>query len=747
MKHESGLGDLKLWQKQTLIVTFLSLPIIALLSLAVREKNSGIELARNEANGIVYLSTLRMLMEQTTQFVSTGDRNAAERVENTLRKLGSLDQELGAALQTTSKLRALNTQWQQVRSNDANAAGYPAFLAGIRDLNRQVADTSGLFADPNLDAVYTLETIALELPRQQDFIAQATLLGTQALTRKELLLADKVKLLSLTAEIQTIGETAQAKLEKALGYNSSGAVKPLTTKLQENSVTVQAWLDLLNQKILAPQTLEANATSDLQAFAAAGNAALSAGFGFSDAATQTLAELVKARSVSLTWNRNAFLLGGLLVALFVGLALLTLARGVARQLSSLTRLVAEIHAGNANARAEVLTSDELGTLAKAFNEMLDANQGLVQTRAERDEIQRSIMKLLDEVSGVAQGDLSREAEVTEGMTGAIADAFNYMIAQLRQIIGKVQTVAHEVNISANATQHNTQQLAEEAKQRAEQLVQAARAVDAMAFSMRNASETAEASKFVAQQTLETAKRGSAILQQTIKGVSQVRGQVQESSQCLKQLSDTSHEIGEVVLVIGEIARRTSVLALHASIQAAGAGEAGRGFAVVVREVEHLAARLTEAAKLISDLVNQTRLDTQTAVTVMEESSRGVHTGTGLIYEAGNVLGEIEQVMVQLSGLTQSISRAMEQQTKESAAVSARMLQLSEATRQTATGISRSAMTATQLAALADELNGSVATFRLAAQRRATGRLTRPTGSTLRPLTVETWGSGQYFTQT
>lgn len=745
MKRESSLGDLKLWQKQALIVTLLSLPIVVLLYLAVRDKNSGIEFARNEASGIVYLSTLRVLMEHTTQLVSTGNSHAAEQVTETLRKLEGLDQEFGARLQTTAKLRALTAQWQQVRSNAAKAATYPAFLANIRALNRQVADSAGLLVDPNLDAVYLLETVAKELPQQQDFIAQATLLGTQALTRKELPLADKIKLLSLIAEIQTLGETAKLNLDMALGYNSTGDIKLLATKLQENNAPVQAWLDLLSQKILTPLTLEASTTGDAQAFAAAGNAALTASFGFWDAATQTLAELIKARSARLTWNRNVFLLGGLLVALLVGLALFTLARGVARQLNSLTHLVAEINAGNSSARAEVLTNDELGTLAKAFNEMLDANQGLVQTRAERDEIQRSIMKLLDEVSSVAQGDLSREAEVAEGLTGAIADAFNYMIAQLRHIIGKVQTVAREVNVSANATQHNTQQLAEEAIQRAEQLVQAAHAVDTIAFSIRNVFETAEASKMVAQQTLETAKRGSTILQQTIKGVSQVRGQVQESSQYLKQLDETSHEIGEMALIIGEIAKRSSVLALHASIQAAGAGEAGRGFAVVVREVDHLAARLTEAANLISELVNRTKLKTQTAITAMEESSRGVHEGTGLIYEAGNALSEIEQVMAQLAGLTQSISRATEQQTKESAAASSMMLQLSEATRQTATGISRSATTATQLATLADELNGSVAAFQLG-QRRMTGRLSRPTGGSTRLLGVEAWGSGQYFTQ-
>ncbi|MBI1761790.1 MAG: HAMP domain-containing protein [Acidobacteria bacterium] len=746
MKRESSIGNLKLWQKQALIVTLLSLSVVALLSLTIREKNGGIEFARNEVNGVVYLRTLRTLLDHSAQFIGAGNNSKAERIDDTLLQLENLDRQWGAELKTSDQLRALTAQWQGMKSKGAAAALNAAFLASIRALMMQVTDTSGLFVDPDLDAVYTMETVALELPRQQDFIAQAMWLGTRALTNKQLPLADRVKLLGLSAEIQTVTETAKSNVEKAVGYNTSGVVKALEPKLQENLAAVQTLLEWLNQKILAPASLETSTNNEAQEFVTVSNTALNTSFNCWDGATQTLADLIGARSASLAWNRNAFLLGGVLMALVVGMTLFMLARKVGRQLKTLTKLVDEINAGNTEARAEVLAKDELGLLAQAFNEMLDANQGLVQTRGERDEIQRSIMKLLDEVSGVARGDLSREAEVTDGMTGAIADAFNYMIEQLRHIIGKVQTVAREVNVTASATQRNTQHLAEEAKQRAEQLVSAAHEIDAMAFSIRNVAETAEASKLVAQKTLETAKRGSKILQGTIKGVSQVRDQVLESSQHLKQLSATSREIGEVVQVIEEIAKRTSVLALHASIQAASAGEAGRGFAVVVREVEHLALRSTEAAKLIGELVNRTRQNAQTAASAMEESSRGVHEGTTMICEAGDALVEIEQVMAQLTDLIQSISRTTEVQTKESAAVSSAMLQLSEATRQTATGISRSATTATQLAALADDLNGSVASFKLAAHERSTGRLGRLTGSSLRPISVEEWGSGQYFTQ-
>ena len=749
MKQTFGLGKIKLWQKLAAVVVLLSVPIAVLLYLNVRDKQVSIEFARVEADGVRYLRALRELTEQVAQFSGPSDNEAVNQVESSLRKLEELDRQLGAPLKTTDKLRALTDQWRVVKSKDAAEPEYATFLAGLRDLIMQATDVSGLFVDPDLDAVYVMETVALELPRQQDTLAQAVALGRRALLRKELPLADKVKLLRLTAETQAALDTAKNNIEKASGYNAGGTVQPLAARVKENTAATQAFLELLNQQVLTPAKPEA----DPKLLSEAGAQALSTSFKFWDDASTTLDNLIRVRRDNLTWDKNTFVAVGFVMVLITGFVLLVIGHGFTQQLKALTTLVDQIGAGNKAARAAVLGEDELGTLAQAFNKMLDDNQGLLQTSAERDEIQRSIMKLLDEVSGVAAGDLSRQAEVTEGLTGAIADAFNYMMAQLREIIGKVQSVAREVNVSANTTQQNTQQLAEEANVRAEQLNHAAREVDAMAFSIRNVAETAEASKAVAQKTLETAQRGSRILQNTIQGVTQVREQVSESAARLRLVNEHSREIGEVVKIIEEIAKRTGVLALHASIQAASAGEAGRGFAVVVREVEHLAERSTEAAKLIGELVGRARFGAQSAMTAMEESTRGVNEGTSLICEAGDALGEIEQVLGQLAELIQSISHTTDVQTKDSAAVSHTMVQLSEATRQTATGIARSALTVTQLAALADDLNGSVASFKLAAHHppAKNGRTTRlsparfvPTSSHhTRDLSAEEWVSGDY----
>ncbi len=783
LKNLQLLQRLKIWQKLVLIAVFMGLPIPFLAGLYVTEKNKTIEFAQRELYGTEYLSPLHALSKEliqhralTNAFLRGETRllsqlnESAQAVERQLLTAEALDRKnsgltglgYGALLQTSDKLRTLRQQWEELKNQTQKGAAKEVFdahskiLADLRSLIVFAGDQSNLILDPDLDTYYLMDAVVIQIPRLTDEVGRLQGLGAGLAAEKKATAEELGQAASVFDQVQASLQNLESGLSKAYAANPS--LKEQHAGQAESANKEAAKFAAWASQQLPAGTAATPQTADVTQFLANGKQTIEALQRLNELALNDLSHLLQVRASKVARERNLALGLTVLGLLLTALAVTLIARGINRQTRAITQLIVQIDSGNFEERAPVLTADELGRAAQAFNTMLDNTRGLMQSRSERDEIQRSIMKLLDEVSGVARGDLSREAEVTDGMTGAIADAFNYMTEQLRNIIGKVQTVAREVNVSASATQHNTQQLAEDSKQRAEQLVNAARDIDAMAFSIRNVAETAEASKIVARKTLETAQRGSKILQHTVKGVSQVRDQVQASAQNVKQLGDTSREIGEVVQVLEEIAKRTNVLALHASIQAASAGEAGRGFAVVVREVEHLAARLTEAAKLIGELVKRTLLNAQTAVTAMEESSRGVQEGTGLICAAGDALLEIEQVLAQLAELVQSISRTTEQQTKESAAVSATMLQLSEATRQTATGISRSALTATQLAALADDLNGSVASFKLegklagklAAQEPGTGRLRRLNHGSLRPVSVpvsvEEWGSDQYFTR-
>jgi methyl-accepting chemotaxis protein len=413
-------------------------------------------------------------------------------------------------------------------------------------------------------------------------------------------------------------------------------------------------------------------------------------------------------------NRQLWQLAGIGLCL-IGLALAFLWY-LAGQLTQPIKVAATFANQLANGifaeKVPVTTQDELGQLLSSMNSMLENANSLVQTRDERDSMQRSIIKLLEQVSCAAEGDLTREADVADDVTGAIADSFNFMLAELRRIIGEVKQVAGEVSNSANHTQQATQHLAEDARARAEQIITASQEIDAVALSIRRVATTADTSKEVAHRSLASAKRGAATLQHTMAGMNQLRAQVQETAKRIKRLGEHSQEIGEIVQLIHDIAYRTSVLALNASIQAARAGEAGRGFATVAEDVERLAKRSSEATRRIAQLVKTTQLGAKEAIAAMEASTQGVVEGTQLIQEAGTALVEIESVSAQLAELVQGISAEAVQQRQESAEVSRRMVELSQATEQTARGIVRSAQAVKELAALTEELNESVGSFKL-----------------------------------
>jgi methyl-accepting chemotaxis protein len=411
----------------------------------------------------------------------------------------------------------------------------------------------------------------------------------------------------------------------------------------------------------------------------------------------------------LRWGIAAML--ALTSIVVVGVAL-WLSGGLTLQIRKIQWLFNEVGMGNFEARADVTSTDELGAVASSLNAMLDNTLALIQSREERDDIQASIARLLEEVSGVAEGDLTKEVEVTADVTGAIADSFNYMIEQLRKIIGRVQESTLEVSTSANQIHTTAAHLAKGTEAQAEQIVNTSTAIREMAASIHQVSENAVLSATVAQQALVNAKQGSDAVQNTMQGMNRIRDQVQETAKRIKRLGESSQEIGQIIQLIDDIADRTSILALNASIQAAMAGDAGRGFAVVAEEVERLAVRSTEATKKIATLVKAIQSETGEAVAAMEKGINEVVNGSKLTNQAGHALGEIESVSKRLADLIQSISLASKQQARGSEEVAKSMGQISHITQQTAAGTKQAAVSVNDLASLADDLRHSVSTFRL-----------------------------------
>lgn len=392
--------------------------------------------------------------------------------------------------------------------------------------------------------------------------------------------------------------------------------------------------------------------------------------------------------------------------------LILVMRQMFHQIDDITNTFNRIGQGDYQVRANVITHDELGLMATSLNGMLDNTLTLIQSQEERNSIQRAIQTLLDEVSDVAQGDLTVEAAVTPDMTGAIADAFNFMIVQLREIISNVQEATDHVTSAAGQIKSSTEQLSAGSEEQASQIGDKTAAIAEMTNSIQQVAENAILSATVAQQALGNAQTGAVAVQDTIMGMNRIRIQVQETAKRIKRLGERSQEITEIVQLIRGIAKRTSILALNASLEAAAAGEAGRGFAVVAEDVKRLAERSTNAIYQIEELVRAIQNETNEAVTAMEEGTREVVEGSKLADQAGQALAEIETVSVQLAELSQSISNASKQQVQGSEALAQSMTEIAQATRQTAAGTRDTAVSINDLALLANNLHNSVSQFKL-----------------------------------
>jgi methyl-accepting chemotaxis protein len=406
-----------------------------------------------------------------------------------------------------------------------------------------------------------------------------------------------------------------------------------------------------------------------------------------------------------------------LVAGGIGAVLALLAAAFAawpqrRQADEMRRVAAQAAGGNLAARTEILSRDELGLAAAGLNTLLERLSQRFQGETERDELQGAITRLLEEVSGVAQGDLTIEAEVTAEVTGALADSFNYMVAELREIIRNVQQATREVTSSARRLEVDARRAVETSGEQTTEISRASGDVEAMARTLGEVAESAQVADEVARDALANVRSGGAAVRQTIDGMNRIRSHVQETGRRIKRLGESSKEIGEIVKLISGIADRTSILALNAAIQAASAGEAGRGFAVVAEEVQRLSERSTEATRQISALVTSIQSETQETVVSMEESTREVVEGSRIADLAGQALTEINTVAERIAAIVQSITEAVARQADRSAKLSSTMEGIAGMTAQNADSTRQSAVAVLRMAELADALRASVSTFRL-----------------------------------
>lgn len=380
----------------------------------------------------------------------------------------------------------------------------------------------------------------------------------------------------------------------------------------------------------------------------------------------------------------------------------------------------DVYQGNLQAKATVFSQDELGRLAAGFNRMTrviltttqEAQRRAEETEQAKEDLQRQVIRLLDDVEGAARGDLTVQATVTADVLGAVADAFNLTIQSLREIVRQVKQAAEQVNKSSTDSELFARNQSSEALRMAEELAVTLNSVQMMTESIERVADSAREAEEVARSSSITALKGGNAVERTVSGIFQIRETVSETARKVKRLAEASQEISKIVLLISQIAERTNQLALNASIQAAKAGEAGRGFAVVADEVRQLADRSAKSLKEIEQIVLQIQSETGSVMTAMEEGIQEVIDVTNRAEQAKKALEDIIQVSNRIDTLVRSITADTVEQRENSRAV-AQVMQSVELTAQaTSQESQRVAGSLQNLVGIARSLLSSVERFRI-----------------------------------
>ena len=349
----------------------------------------------------------------------------------------------------------------------------------------------------------------------------------------------------------------------------------------------------------------------------------------------------------------------------------------------------------------------------AEKQQLEARGQEQDAKRVNDANQAAILRLMNELQTVAEGDLTQEATVTEDITGAIADSVNYTVEELRQLVGNVQNTATRVAQTTAQVESTSTELLAASTEQLREIRETGQSVLDMASRINDVSTQAQESSQVARQSLTAAESGLQAVQNAIGGMNSIRDQIQETSKRIKRLGESSQEIGEITELISDITEQTNVLALNAAIQAASAGEAGRGFSVVAEEVQRLAERSGDATRQISALVKAIQTDTQDAVAAMERSTQGVVEGAKLSDSAGTALSEIDRVSRRLAELIEQISNSATREAASANVVADNIQHIFAVTEQTGEGTRSTATQVRELSRMAEELRQSVSRFKIA----------------------------------
>lgn len=591
-----------------------------------------------------------------------------------------------------------------------------AFGAEIEalDLGQVESESSeSLFGDtPQLDTD-TFQTSEAPLPGELGHEPEIPINETFAIVPDDL---------DLSAELSQLPDLDFGEANSDIATPISAELEDLSAFTQETPAPgpVLTSVPVAPKSIAAPIASVAPASSDTAVSFGKRNTTTALTVGVVSALASGLVGL----GISQGNNVPSALLGGVAGGLAGGVAAYGLGR---RNVDHIKRCTTDLQAqfnavitGDMSATATVFSQDELGQLATSFNTMTQSIQSVMsesQQKAEenerqRDDLQRQVIRLLDDVEGAARGDLTVQAEVTADVLGAVADSFNLTIFNLRKIVQQVKVAARQVNKGATDNETFARSLSSDALRQAEELAVTLNSVQMMTNAIQRVAESAKEANQVARNATEAAMRGGEAVERTVAGILQIRETVAETTRKVKHLAESSQEISKIVGLISQISARTNLLALNASIEAARAGESGKGFAIVADEVRQLADRAAKSSKEIEQIVLQIQSETGAVMTAMEEGTQQVIEGTRRAEQAKHSLEDIIQVSSQIDNLVRSITSATVEQT-ETARSMAQVMQSVELTAQaTSQEAQRVSDSLQNLVTVARDLQSSVERFKV-----------------------------------
>jgi len=657
-RRQRGLSDLNIL---ILLGVIFLVPVVITSWFLVQKQRSEITFAEREVAGSQYHSALRELARSVVRHRAAardGTAKQAVEVNGKIAAVDALESGAGATLSAAEGWARVKAAWTRIESGvekmDAaqSREAYAGFDAAFNAHLSEVLARSNLLQDPQPEANRLARLMTGDVPALAADVVDLQGMGTDRAAveaRRLQILARSTGLrLALDAVFEADAD-ARAQLQ-APAANALKSTLDLGALLRAEGQSVADWQAAVGKTLTSVEALN-------------------------NAVAVEHRKLIDARLVALRdfqW-RMLGLIAVCVIGALLGLILL------GRKLINTTR------------------ERELGARRDA-----DENK----------RNQAAILRLMNEMGDLADGDLTTKATVSEDITGAIADSVNLTVGELRNLVSGVNKTADEVTQGAAGASVVSQRLLTTASSQGEELRKAGDSVELMTQSIGEVSKSAGQSAEVARQSLVTAERGSQAVQNSIKSMNQIRDQIQETSKRIKRLGESSQEIGEIVELISDITEQTNILALNAAIQAATAGEAGRGFAVVAEEVQRLAERSSEATKQIGAIVKAIQADTQDAVAAMEKSTQGVVEGARLSDAAGSALSEIDTVTKELSERIQNIAVSTEMQVDIAREVAKSMHNSLTLTSEATMGTNETAATIKELAARARQLKASVSRFKV-----------------------------------